>query len=53
MTEQETLQKYSVSGLRRNALTREGKQWQLWGKGIRGAQAEEILNELYPQEEPK
>lgn len=52
MTEQQVLQLYSVPGLHRNVLTREAKQWQLWGKGIRGKQAEEILNELYP-EEPK
>ena len=35
-------------GLRRNELTPDGKRWQLWGKGIRGAQADAIIDELFP-----
>lgn len=36
--------------LRRNELTFEAKRWQLWGKGVRGADADAILRLLYPNE---
>lgn len=37
----------SAPGLRRNVLTPNGKRWQLWGKGIKGADADKIIDELY------
>lgn len=38
------------SGLQRNILTADGKRWQLWGRGIRGSEADAIIAELYPAE---
>lgn len=43
------LQRYSTAGLQRNTLTADGKRWQLWGKGIKGIAADEIINALYPE----
>lgn len=37
-------------GLQRNILTADEKRWQLWGKGIRGSEADAIIAELYPAE---
>lgn len=34
-------------GLSNNVLTADAKRWQLWGKGIRGAAADEVLERLY------
>lgn len=33
--------------LQRNQLTPDAKRWQLWGKGIKGAEADAIIAELY------
>lgn len=38
-------------GLQRNVLTPSAKRWQLWGKGVRGADAETIITELYGLQE--
>lgn len=38
-------------GLRRNVITPNGKREQLWGKGIRGQEAEEIINSIYSKDE--
>lgn len=38
-------------GLQRNVLTPDAKRWQLWGKGVRGTEADAIITELYgPQD---
>lgn len=37
----------STPSLKRNVLTQYGKRWQLWGNGIRGAAAEEVIDALY------
>lgn len=34
-------------GLQRNVLTPDAKRWQLWGKGVRGAEADAIVEQLY------
>lgn len=37
------------AGLRRNVLTVDGKRWQLWGKGVRGKAADEVIEKVYPE----
>lgn len=37
-----------MESLQRNELTRDGKRWQLWGKGVRGKAADEIIEKIYP-----
>ncbi len=38
---------HNALGLKRNVLTPYGKRWQLWGNGIKGAEADRIIDELY------
>lgn len=45
---QKVLSEYCPPSLERNILTESGKRWQLWGKGIKGKEAEKIIKELYP-----
>lgn len=45
--EREVLAKYSTPALRTNVLTEFAKRWQLWGKGIKGREADEIIEKLY------
>lgn len=47
---EEVLAKYSTPSLRRNILTEDGKRWQLWGKGIRGPGAEELIRKIYVEQ---
>lgn len=48
--EDEVLVDYSTPGLRRNELTPDGKRWQLWGKGIRGKEADEVIRKVYDED---
>jgi len=41
--------KHSTPGLRMHELTREGKRDQLYTLGAKGADRDEILNQLYPE----
>ncbi len=34
-------------GLKRNELTPYGKRWQLWSLGVKGAEADKIVEDLY------
>lgn len=47
--ERDILDRYSTPSLRRNTLTEEAKRWQLWGKGVRGEEADRIIDQLYPK----
>lgn len=44
------LSQYSTPALRANTLTSFAKRWQLWGNGVRGEAADEIIGLLYPDE---
>ncbi len=37
----------NAPGLKRNELTPYAKRWQLWGNGIKGVEADRIIDELY------
>lgn len=37
-------------GLLRNVLTPNGKRWQLWDRGIRGAEADKVIEQMYGSE---
>lgn len=46
--EEGILARYSTPGLRRNQLDRSAKKDHLGSAGVKGPEAEKILNELYP-----
>lgn len=41
------LEVYVAEGLKKNLLSRSEKKWQLYGKGVKGHDAEAVLDALY------
>jgi len=49
---QDAIGNVSAPSLKRNELTPAGKRRQLWGKGVRGADADKIIEDLYGPQNP-